>query len=510
MQLNNASVISDSCQARHTTFKPEIVKDVRHGWDMCATDLSKDTTKKGYVMRKLKRESFIIVNSPEDKFHLTIDPLFNLEGGKDKHDTSGATLFRNTRGVLVRGDIGKQFSFETSFLENQARFPGYISDFIEYYDVAPGEGRVKTFKNNGYDFAFSTGYISYTPNKHFNFQVGHGKHFVGQGYRSLLLSDNAFNYPYLRITSTFGKGKFQYTNLFASFMNLLVDGQVAMHITDRLFNKKAGAFQMLNWSPHKIVQLGIFQGMVWQAADSTHNQHLDFNYFNPVIGVNAMSQGLGGTNNVLVGATISVRPLKGLILYSQFVLDDIAKNRLLGSITNKTGYQAGFRAYNVFTLKNLSVQAEYNTARPYTYTHTKTEQSYTHYNQALAHPLGANFSEAVGFINYRIKDFFTEIKFSYARTGADSAGYNMGADLFASNDAAFYGPNSTVNEHLQGIKTTITHQDFRIGYIINPVTNMNIVAGISMRELANAGMKRETAYYYLGFRTSMHNFYYDF
>lgn len=59
----------------------------------------------------------------------------------------------------------------------------------------------------------ASGYVSYSSNKHFNFQVGHGKHFVGDGYRSLLLSDNALNYPYARITSTFGK--LQYTNLYA-------------------------------------------------------------------------------------------------------------------------------------------------------------------------------------------------------------------------------------------------------------------------------------------------------
>ena len=64
----------------------------------------------------------------------------------------------------------------------------------------------------------SSGYVTYRANKMFAVQVGHGKHFIGDGYRSLLLSDNTFNYPFLRIQTTFGK--VQYTNLYTEFMDI--------------------------------------------------------------------------------------------------------------------------------------------------------------------------------------------------------------------------------------------------------------------------------------------------
>lgn len=480
---------------------------------------SSDSPMATYLGAKLKSESFIwvqpeipAIKAGEEEqplfFNMTIDPLFNLEAGMNPDDTSNAQLYRNTRGVLVRGDIGKQFSFETSFFENQARFTDYITEHIDSLGVAPGQGRVKKFKDNAYDFAMASGYASYSPHRRVNIQIGHGKHFVGDGYRSLLLSDNSFNYPYVRVTTTFWR--IQYTNLYTSFMNLTDGGVTTPAFTERLFQKKSGAFQMLSIIPHKRIQLGLFQGMIWEASDNRNRQRLDLNYFNPLIGVNIPTYGLNTTNNILIGATLKIKVTKGIQVYGQAMMDDTGDDMLAGSINNKTGYQAGFYAFNLFTLKNLNFQAEYNSVTPYAYSHKKSEQSYTHYNQPLAHPLGANFTEAVGIIDYRFRDFFIQLKYNYAIVGKDSAGYSFGNNVFISNNYAYHGAASTVNEHLQGLRTTIKNRDVRVGYLINPVTNLNISLGMSMRDHDNAISLDRTTYYYIALRTSLNNIYYDF
>jgi hypothetical protein len=527
-QVLNASIDSANLIA-HSTFKPmvesEAVKmtsyqyfntkffnQLNRGPEKAKLlEISED---KSYIVRKLRRQSLIILEQQPQKngstpFYITIDPLFNLEAGKSNIASEDSLfLYVNTRGLLVRGDIGKKFSFESTFYENQAVYTGYISEFVDSLKVAPGQGRVKKFKSNGYDFAMSGGYISFSPSKHINLQFGHGKHFVGNGYRSLLLSDNSFNYPYVRATSTFGK--FQYVNLYTVFMNLSDGGVTTPPHTERLFQKKAGSFQMLSYAPHKRIHLGLFQGMIWDASDTRNRHHLNAWYFNPVIGLSAVPLGLASKNNILFGATMHVKATKGIMLYSQFMMDDVPDDRSAGSIENKTGWQAGFRAFNLFTLPNLHLQAEYNSARPYSYSHRKPGQSYTHYNQPLAHPLGANFNEAVGILSYRISDLFAEVKVNYAKVGRDSAGYNLGGNPLASNNFAFYGVNSNINEHLQGLKTTITNKDLRIGYMLNPSTNMNIVLGATWRELENAAITSKTIYYYVAFRTSLNNTYYDF
>ena len=41
-------------------------------------------------------------------FYLTIDPLINVEMGKDSEDNSGQTLYKNTRGAIVRANVGEK------------------------------------------------------------------------------------------------------------------------------------------------------------------------------------------------------------------------------------------------------------------------------------------------------------------------------------------------------------------------------------------------------------------
>ena len=90
--------------------------------------------------------------------------------------------------------------------------------YIKQNKVVPGQGYARTFKENGFDYAMASGYVSYRSDKFFSVQFGHGKHFIGDGYRSLFLSDNSFNYPYLMIQTDLGK--IQYTNLYAEFMDI--------------------------------------------------------------------------------------------------------------------------------------------------------------------------------------------------------------------------------------------------------------------------------------------------
>lgn len=513
--MNPDSSFSSIYSTFFTAFKP-----MKLAYGYYNTKSNEKVFTKKRILRKIFTESFLIVKDTIDKFHLTIDPLFNFEFGKDLADTSGEKLYKNTRGFLVRGSIREKFAFESSFYENQATYAKYIDSYIAEtnnlfpqtanysYDVIPGQGRAKKFKTNGYDFGMASGYVSYSPIKMVNIQTGHGKHFIGDGYRSLLLSDNAFNYPYARITTTYKN--IQYTNLYASFMNLTDGGVTTPAHIERLFQKKIGSFQFLSVNLFHRLQLGLFQGMIWEAADSSNRQHTNFNTFDPVIGVSALTYGLHNENNILLGATFKLKITNSISLYGQYMLDDVYSDKGRGDIRKKHGYQIGFKYFDLFTIKNLHIQAEYNSVRPYAYAAENSYQSYTHYNQALAHPLGANFNEAVGFINYRLKDFFIEIKANYAVKGADSLTNNFGGNIFKSDNSFPITQKLENISTTQGLKTTIMYQDIHIGYLVNPSTNFNIVLGFTNRIEKTEKGTSETQFVYFGIRTSLSNFYYDF
>ena len=103
--------------------------------------------------------------------------------------------------------------------------------------------------------------------------------------------------------------------------------------------------------------------------------------------------------NALMGLNLSVK-IKNHKFYGQFLLDDLnisrqkdsdKENYSSGFFQNKYGYQLGAS----FNYKSLNCNIEYNQVQPYTYGHRTILQNYSHMNQSLAHPLGANFKELI-------------------------------------------------------------------------------------------------------------------
>jgi hypothetical protein len=453
----------------------------------------------------------------EPLFRLYVDPLLNLQYINmmdDGNDTISGKYYINTRGINAHGDIGTKISFETSFYENQAFFPGYIRDFANSSSVIPGQGRWKTFKVDtadpshfGYDYAMATGYLSYTPCRHFNVQVGSGKHFVGDGYRSLLLSDNSFSYPYARLTGWFGPANmFQYTAIYVSLMNLYSNSAIPFG-TERLFQKKAATFYQFSANIGRMAEVSIFQGLIWKAADDHNKQCIRLAYVNPVMLTSVFSFGLNDEDNYLLGGTFHVDILKTLRLYGQFVADDFGD-----SIRHKTGFQLGVKYYNAFTLKHLHLQFEFNKVNPYTYSANDSMQAYSHYNQPLAHPLGANFTEISASLQYKIGDFYLHARFTTAKIGADTAGHVYGQDIFISNAFADHTTFTGGNQEYfgRGQQTTLATLDASIGYMVSYASNLNIALGFTDRNLTAGATLDHTRYVYVAIRTSLTNNYLDF
>ena len=417
-------------------------------------------------------------------FEFHIDPLLNFELGRDVADTVQKNLYTNTRGFIISGKIGQQFYFETMLAENQSMFPNYLSNATNSSKVVAGQGRWKTFKTSGFDYAFSSGFISVQATKNFNIQVGHGKHKIGHGYRSLLLSDNAFNYPYAKFTQQWFKGRLQYSNIYAVFMNLVPALSNPTPGTETLFQKKASAFQYLSANLGKSVQVGFFQGLIWKPANERNQQQLEWQYFNPIIFTNLLSYQLNGENNLLIGSDFKWKILNKLNLYAQVMIDDLSNSSQKG---NSYGLQAGANYFDAFGIKNLFFQAEANHVSNYSYSNPLNTsyggQSYTHYNQVIGFtPVRGN--ELVFLANYRHKRTFVDLKYNYQTSDGLQTG-----DAYT---------NSILSS--------------KIGYVVNPKYNLNVFVGLTHRlqNFYNLNLLNKTNYIYLGLRTSIYNFYYDF
>ena len=118
------------------------------------------------------------------------------------------------------------------------------------------------------------------------------------------------------------------------------------------------------------------------------------------------------------------------MLINEFVLNQIL-HYSRGCWANKQGIQLGIKYIDAFDVKNLDLQFETNIVRPFTYSHNDSVSNFSHYNQPLAHPLGANFDEFIAIAKYQpAPKWNMEGKLIYYRQGLDSAGQNFGSNLF--------------------------------------------------------------------------------
>lgn len=485
----------------HSSIKPFITMDLKREMNLDSVFSPIHPNSKFYktwVGRKLFSEHFLYVDT--DDIKLSVDPIFNFQIGKEKNNLN--TLFVNTKGVLVQGSVHDKFYFYSGFHENQARYATYIDSTVRLYNVVPGQGIVKYLPKQVFDFSQSIGGIGYILDKHFDFLLAQDKNFIGDGYRSLLLSDNSYSYPFLKINMTFWK--FRYTVIYAVFRDLQqnIDPNIG-------FYKKYNTTHNLdlNIGKKNKISVSIFETVMWKPAAS---RGYELAYLNPVLFIRPVENSLGSPDNVLLGSNIKWKINKLNTIYSQIMLDEFLLNEVKsgnGWWGNKQGIQFGFKSAAIFGIKNLNIQSEVNVVRPYTYSHRTSEQSYSHYNQALAHPLGSNFVESISFINYRYKNWFGEMKVQYAQMGRDTGGFNLGNNIFQSYDTR----NSEYGHYFfDGLKSTLTTIDLRLNYLINPKTNLVIEAGVTTRNFKNSIQDDRSTVFYFGIRTSLENYYFDY
>jgi hypothetical protein len=498
--LINNKAFNEFNASTHTSFQPIIESQIRVtedlGWlsesekKYYLTYVTKEEKKPkkffGWLNQSFFHQNFLVVDT--GNFYLTVDPVINLEFGEDNQDETfiKQQIFTNTRGALIKGNIGNKFSFQTAFYESQSFLPNYLDSYVNSTGVMPGQGRVKQFKKTGFDYAYSSGYISYSPSKHFNFQLGNDKHFIGDGYRSLLLSDLSTNYPYLKATVLFAKDKLQYTKLHADLTNLerREDGSVP----EPLFKRKSMSTHYLNWLATKWLNIGLFESTIWQTEDDFGTKPFNFQQLNPVILLNTITLGLEDENdNSIIGSNLKITLPFKTIVYNQLMYDG-------GS---KYGYQVGCTFYG---LKNLTLQAEYNNVEPFAYTSENTFQNYSHYNQPLAHPLGANFNEMVGIMNFKYKRIFTQVKINVANYTS------IGNNIFISEKLSFLHYGIPPENNPTQITTFQTH----LGILINPKNNLSFLIGATHRIYETAFYTDKTDYVYISIQTSLRNLYTDF
>jgi len=457
---------------------------------------------RSWVKRKITQEH--LLNFTGDDYNVYADFLPDVMIGRDVRDNKNTWL--NTRGFQFGGNVGSKFSFYTSAYENQGVFANYYTNFVEQNQIIPGQAGGDKLNNRTKDYSYATAFISYTPNKHLNLTLGRDKNFIGDGYRSVLLSDNTAPYSFLRVRATLGN--VQYQTIYAYMLD---PGAERLTEDRRLGDRgKWMAAHYIDWNVTKRFSAGFFQAVTWADAEPEGKRGFDFNYAHPFVFLRSVeSANTTSPDKMRIGFNLKYEVFVHTTVYGQFMFDEFTAKEFLkgtGYWANKNAIQLGVRGSDLMKVKGLNYLAEFNTARPYTYAHFDRVSNYASMNQPLANQLGANYREFIGLLNYTYKRFDFSGELMYAKKGLDPEGQNYGGDIFKSYNVRVsdYG-----NKIGQGLATDLYYGEAKVAYVLNPKYNLRIELGGIFRKESNAVSSTNTGLFTIGLRSTFRQLYTD-
>lgn len=500
----------------HTSSKPYSYAEVSKYYNLNENNNINKKQTSNWWGKKFWNENLIEFQGID--FWFSLNPIFDLQSGKSLLKENEKNTFVNTRGIQVQGGLGNTLNFTSTLYESQGVFASYFNSFAESIRpsggnpaIIPGVGIAKRFKTDAYDFPLAEANLIFAPIKFVTIQLGYGRNFIGDGYRSLLLSDGASPYSFLKINTSFWKIK--YSNTYASLKDVSPIATV-----DGTYATKYMANHYLSINITNSLNIGLFESVIWA---NTNNRGFDANFLNPIIFYRAVEfSSSSKSGNALLGMTFKYKYNSNINFYGQLLVDEFSLSDIKKqdkSWKNKYAYQLGAKYYDAFNVKNLLLQLEYNRVRPYVYSHSNSLTNYGHNNQSLGHQWGANFSELIAIARYNKGRFYAETKFTYGERGLDfnTVGneYNYGGNIYES-----YNTNRPFDSNVyvgQGNKTTIIISDFQIGYLINPSSNLKIFAKCIYRNFDPTKntpntFKNNTLWLSLGLRADLFNWYFDY
>ncbi len=304
--------LTDSIE-RFTLFKPVLIpeNDIDTVFKQKFTD---------WLYTHFFEDDFLKFASKD--FSLTINPILDMEVFSQDNASEDKDYFLNTRGFEIFGRLGKRIHFKTEFFENQARFLPFTDSIIKKVkkSIVPAQGHAKAFEVDGLDWAVSTASLTVDVCKNYRVSLGSDRHFIGSGYRSVILSHLTFPYPYLRHEVNYKKF---YYNLLLAYLH----GGRYWYVDSKKQGFKYSSFHIVGYKPLKNLELAVILGTMRLKDD----------------------------RKMSIGYDIIFSPIKNIKLYHQ------------ANYLEEFSYQAGFHVFDIlFSLVpklNSHFQAEYTVSR---------------------------------------------------------------------------------------------------------------------------------------------------
>jgi len=449
-----------------------------------------------------------LYESYSEKGSFVLDPMLTAQFGKNE----SIKTYQGSIGLTMHGDIADKVGFYGSYTYNSERDPLYLQDYIAARKAVPGIAAFSTGSNGKINYSdFRLGVTTHA-GKHLDFQLAYDQLNIGEGVRSLYLSN--FGSPYLFFKAHAQIGHVSYTTGFARTFapyEIIDNG-----LKDQGRPSNYMVFHYFSWQASKWLKFGFYENNMF---NNEKNGGIQLGMLNPFIFNRAMSQNVGNSGKSSIGLDFKANVAKRVEVYGTLLINEFVAKEFFnyggGDWRNKHALQLGAKYVDAFTIKNLDLQAEYNWVRPYTYTDKWAVNNFVHYNQPLAHPLGANFHELIGTLNYRpIPKLYITGKIIGYKKGLDtlsefaiSKATLNGGDLFRPyTDTRAQDDNVKVGD---GIPLNALYGSLNVAYQL--FHNLFVDGNFTIRNADIDGLpKNHTKFFSFGIRWNMNRRAFDF
>jgi len=380
----------------------------------------------------------------------TIIPSVSLASGLSRFNNQFQGFHQTVGQLNFYSKYKNKLAVQLSYYHLLSDLPQTIATSVASDNTILGWGKALGDFAGLYRAQTWTGKLTYHPNRHVSLEVGRGKMFFGDGYRSLVISHNAAAMPYGRMVADLGPFRFN-----AQWAQLK-DNSLGW---DQLRTKYIG-MHSLTYEATKKLTFTLYEMVIWQKSDRTSARNFDMHYLNPIAFWQPIEYAQGSADNSLLGLNMSYVYKQKCKFYFQFLLDEW----LLSEVKAKNGWwglkyggQLGVKAFDV--IPGWDVLSEVNAVRPFTYSHASSLQAWGQLGQPLAHPWGANFIEWVNMAQFKKKDWTVILACNYGAYGLNRSGLNDGGNIFLSykDPAQIYG-----NDFFQGDKRIFLFQRLQV------------------------------------------------
>jgi hypothetical protein len=264
--------------------------------------------------------------------------------------------------------------------------------------------------------------------------------------------------------------------------------------------RKWGAFHYIDWNINNRASIGFFNALIAEEANDAGQSHgFDANYINPVFFISSLGPSKPVPDHTLLGFNGKYKVLDKTTVYGQVLFDQASSTD--STRGSRYAWQLGFRGSDLFKISKLNYLFEYNTSKPYTYSSQYPIVNYSQLSEPLGDPLGSDFKELVGILNYSIGKFDLQGQVNYAKYAAGTVqltgagGVNLAPGIISSG---------------QTITNTVKYAEGTIAYLLNPKYNLRIEVGGLLRQSTSSVLDTKTTMFVIGLRSTFRNLYHDF